>query len=66
MAIPVYIFVVFVTNLQVSKVVKSEECADDERAELFEAVGFTFIRRLLKTSLYICYHVSSVSILNTE
>ncbi|XP_013414202.1 neurochondrin isoform X2 [Lingula anatina] len=39
----------FAALLMVTKVVRAEECGPDDRHQLFEAVGFKFINRLLKT-----------------
>lgn len=47
---PVTIHLLLVWTLQVSKVVRAGEVSEEERRQIFNAIGFSFINRLLHTS----------------
>lgn len=47
---PVIIHLLLVRPLQVSKVVRAGEVSEEERRQIFSAIGFSFVNRLLNTS----------------
>ena len=47
-------------TLQVSKVVRAGEVSEEQRRHIFNAVGFSFVNRLLNTSVCLCAYVYSV------
>lgn len=47
---PVTIHLLLLWTLQVSKVVRAGEVSEEERRQIFNAIGFSFVNRLLSTS----------------